>query len=127
MPKCSTSSIVIGIVYVAFVGILVTASSVARQRVLATESTPSSQADWEDWRAEAERQHKGDGPVTRRVPKIAEPPSLILLRDHFATSLVVLVVLSSALYFALALMVRGALVGPRFVPDLEDHELAGNR
>jgi hypothetical protein len=42
------------------------------------------------------------------------------LRDHFATSLAILLVLSSALYFTIAIMVRGVFVGPSFQPDLEN-------
>lgn len=120
MRKCSLSCVVIGSLYVLVIGFLISVSVVARRRVLQTEATPESQAHWDDWRAEAERQQAGGGPVSRRVPRVAEPPSLVLLRDHFGTSLLVLLVLSSALYFALAIMIRGALVGPRFEPDLVD-------
>jgi len=119
MPKPRTSTVVMGAVYVVLLCLLVSAMFIARQRVVTSESSVVSQENWQQWRAEAGRQQRGEGPVIRRIPRSSEPPSLVLLRDHFATSLVILVVLSSALYFAIAIMVRGVAVGPRFHPDLE--------
>ncbi|MBI2479578.1 MAG: hypothetical protein HYV60_13385 [Planctomycetia bacterium] len=120
MPKLSTSSVVIGVLYVAFLCVLVSLLFVARQHALASDSTVASRENWQDWRAEAQRQEDGTGPVSRRVPKSSEPPSLVLLRDHFATGFAILVLLSSALFFTIAIMVRGVLVGPSFQPDLAD-------
>lgn len=120
MPKLSNSNIVIGVLYVAFLCVLVTLLLIARQRALSTDSSVASQENWQDWRAEAKRQQEGTGPVSRRVPKSSEPPSLVLLRDHFATSLAIVLTLSSALFFTIAIMVRGVFVGPSFQPDLSD-------
>ena len=120
MPKLSTSNVVIGALYVALLCVLVSLLFVARQRALTIDSSAVSQENWQDWRAEAQRQQDGAGPVIRRVPKSSEPPSLVLLRDHFATSLAIVLVLSSALFFTIAIMVRGVLVGPSFQPDLSD-------
>lgn len=120
MPKLSNSNIVIGVLYVAFLFVLVTLLLIARQRALSTDGSIASQEHWQDWRAEAQRQQGGTGPVSRRVPKSSEPPSLVLLRDHFATSLAIVLTLSSALFFTIAIMVRGVFVGPSFQPDLSD-------
>ncbi len=120
MTKPSNSTVVIGTLYVALVGVLIAGLFVARRHVLATDGSESSREDWQDWRSEAQRQQAGRGPVTRRVPRSSEPPSLVLLRDYFETSLAILVVLSSALYFTLAIMFRGVLVGPRFQPELRE-------
>jgi hypothetical protein len=120
MPKLSNSNIVIGVLYVAFLFVLVTLLLIARQRALSTDGSIASQEHWQDWRAEAQRQQEGTGPVSRRVPKSSEPPSLVLLRDHFATSLAIVLTLSSALFFTIAIMVRGVFVGPSFQPDLSD-------
>jgi len=120
MPKLSNSNIVIGVLYVAFLCVLVTLLLIARQRALSTDGSIASQEHWQDWRAEAQRQQGGTGPVSRRVPKSSEPPSLVLLRDHFATSLAIVLTLSSALFFTIAIMVRGVFVGPSFQPDLSD-------
>ncbi|MEO8495449.1 MAG: hypothetical protein ABI614_10280 [Planctomycetota bacterium] len=118
MPKLSKSHVVIGALYAVLLCILVSMLLVARQQALASEGSEASQANWQHWRAEAKRQQDGNGPVTRRAPRSSEPPSLVLLRDHFATSVTILLVLSSALYFTIAIMVRGVLVGPSFQPDL---------
>ncbi|MCA9119970.1 MAG: hypothetical protein H6822_29440 [Planctomycetaceae bacterium] len=118
MPKPTASSVIIGIIYVVLLGSLVMILALARQSVIVSEGSASSLDDWQQWRHEAERQHTGEGPVARRVPKSSEPPSLVLLRDHFGTSLTILLVLSSALFFAMAFMLRGILVGPNFHPDL---------
>jgi len=120
MPKLSTTDVVIGVLYVALLCVLVSLLFVARQQALTIDSSAASQENWQDWRAEAQRQQDGTGPVIRRVPKSSEPPSLVLLRDHFATSLAIVLVLSSALFFTIAIMVRGVLVGPSFQPDLSD-------
>lgn len=118
MPKPSTSAAVIGVLYIGFICTLVTMLVVARDSVLADASAENSDVSWQDWRTEAKRQEEGNGPVARRVPKSTEPPTLVLLRDHFATSMTILLVLSTALFFAIALMVRGALTSPGFQPDL---------
>ena len=120
MPKLSTTDVVIGVLYVALLCVLVSLLFVARQQALTIDSSAASRENWQDWRAEAQRQQDGTGPVIRRVPKSSEPPSLVLLRDHFATSLAIVLVLSSALFFTIAIMVRGVLVGPSFQPDLSD-------
>ena len=120
MPKLSTSNVMSGVLYVSFLCVLVALLLIARQRALSTDSSVASQENWQDWRAEAQRQQEGTGPVSRRVPKSSEPPSLVLLRDHFATSLAIVLTLSSALFFTIAIMVRGVFVGPSFQPDLSD-------
>jgi hypothetical protein len=125
MPTHSLSKFVIGVLYVVLLCTLVALLLVARQQALTADGTVTSQENWQDWRAEAQRQQEGNGPVARRVPKSSEPPSLVLLRDHFATSLAIVLVLSSALYFTIAIMVRGVFFGPSFQPDLaQDGEQA---
>lgn len=45
---------------------------------------PESRAAWEAWKADVRSEEaSGSGPVRRRVPAAEEPPSTILLRDHF--------------------------------------------
>ena len=128
MPMPFPSSVVIGVLYAAFLGAMVSLLLVARQHVLTTDSSVAARENWQDWLAEAKRQHNGTGPVSRRVPKSSEPPSLVLLRDHFVTSLATLVALSSALFFTMAMMVRGVFAGPSFQPDLaQDIDPANGR
>lgn len=106
--------------YVALICTIVVGVTIARQRILSGEDVAREQRDWDDWREEVVRQREERAPVSRRVPQSDEPPTRVLLRDHFTTSVVVLVVLSSALYFALAMMIRGVVTGPAFRPDIED-------
>ena len=77
-----------------------------RSRTLANLSTPEALANWQKWRDEASKQTE-DSPVRRRVPKSAEPPGLILMRDHFPT------ILAAALFFAtvLCLLLAGLARG----------------
>ena len=92
------------------VGIAIALSSV-RDNALAELSTPEQLAHWQKWKAEAARQDGTTGPVARRPPKSDEPPTLVLLRDHYP----VLVVASLTFYsflFALAVFLgRGILRG----------------
>lgn len=86
-----------------------------RQWVGREYSTDSAQQEWDEWRAEAERQAKGAGPVQRRVPKSDRPPVLVLMTDYYRTCLAAAVIFSSALFFTLMFMVRGALGKPPLV------------
>lgn len=94
-------------------------------------STDSAQEDWAQWRAEAERQAQGAGPVKRRVPKSQQPPILVLMSDYYRTCLVAGVIFSSAIFFTLMFMLRGTLGKPavaiRDDPDSEHRENARGR
>jgi hypothetical protein len=120
MFRFSLSTLIIWLTYAALVFALVGTLRFARQRVLASPTPATEQEDWQRWRDEASRQESGDGPVSRRVPQATEPPTRVLLRDHFATSLITLIVLSTALYFSIAAMIRGVIAGPKFEPDVVD-------
>lgn len=80
----------------------------ARKVTLATMSTPEARAEWEAWR-ESEPNQRKDLPVSRRPPKSAEPPSLVLMRDHFTVLMSAAIVFSSLLFAALAIAARGVL------------------
>lgn len=116
----SRATLVIWVVYVVLLVGMCAGLAVARRSALQSLGGTDADQRWEEWRAEAERQEDGAGPVSRRKPKSDQPPTLVLLRDHFATSLAILVALTSAVYFTIALMVRGVLAGPQFKPDLVD-------
>lgn len=53
-----------------------------RDRRLAEVGSPAAQAEWDAFRADMRRQSGRDGPVQRKVPKSAEPPELVWLRDY---------------------------------------------
>jgi hypothetical protein len=86
----------------------------ARRQALATFATESARQEWDQWRAAAAEQDGFKTPVERRVPSSPEPPTLILMRDHFAVVGGGSLLISSAVYWAFALLVRGAFFGPRF-------------
>lgn len=82
-----------------------------RDSVLQT-SGAQSQQEWEKWRQAVQEGQKDSGPVQRRVPKSAEPPAVVLLRDHFATCLTIALVLSSVLFGTFVLFARGVMNSP---------------
>lgn len=83
----------------------------ARQQTLITYGTVQAQADWNKWREEASGQ-TNEGTVSRRQPRSAEPPALVLMRDHFTAVLWAGVVFGSLLYMLLAIVVVGATAKP---------------
>jgi hypothetical protein len=81
----------------------------ARERTLAQFAGPESRQQWDEWR-EAVREGKADmGMVKRQQSRSPEPPTLVLLRDHFITSLAGLLAISAVLYASIALSLRGVL------------------
>lgn len=73
-------------------------------------TTPAAQSAWQEWKEDATRQSGEDAEnVRRRPPKSAEPPLLILLRDHFPGILVSCLIISSFLFGFIMLVVRGAM------------------
>ena len=84
----------------------------ARRWALAEMATPNSASQWEVWRDDVRKQQAGSSPVSRRVPKSTEPPTLVLLRDHFAVMLAGAVVFSSVLYWITAWLIIGMLSTP---------------
>ena len=82
----------------------------AKNQAISTFTTPEAQQQWNDWRTAA-KQHANQGPVQRRMPKSAEPPSLVLLRDHFTVVITATVVFTSALYAMFAYLLRGLFSG----------------
>ena len=53
-----------------------------REGRLAELTAPAIQADWDGFRAAMQRESGRTGPVQRKVPKSAEPPELVWLRDY---------------------------------------------
>jgi hypothetical protein len=103
--------------WIALVAAVVGGLFYARSRVMAAYGTDQAQAEWETWREDAKSQAEGKGPVKRRVPKSAEPPALVLMRDYFAVCVVIAVALSSILLGTLIFLVRGALSTPTTFVD----------
>ncbi|HEY3395832.1 MAG TPA: hypothetical protein VGK58_24230 [Lacipirellulaceae bacterium] len=81
----------------------------ARKWALAELATPESIRQWEAWREDVRQQEQQPGPVRRRVPKSAEPPALVLMRDYFAVSLVGAALFMTLLYWVIAWFAYGIL------------------
>jgi hypothetical protein len=79
-----------------------------RRATLRTMDTPQARADWQAWR-DAPPNQRDDLPVKRRPPSSNEPPSLILMRDHFPVMMSAAVVFGSLLFAAITILTRGAL------------------
>jgi hypothetical protein len=81
--------------------------SQVRDSALVDLSTPEEQAHWQAWKAEAARQDGTAGPVSRRPPKSDEPPTLVLLRDHYPVLLVASLTFYSFLFALAVFLGRG--------------------
>lgn len=90
-----------------------------RSQALATYGTADAQTEWDTWRKDARQMAKGSGPVKRREPKSAQPPALVLMRDHLIACLGISVLLTTVLFGTFMFFIRGALT-PRkrsLIPD----------
>lgn len=103
--------------YVALLAAVVGGLLYARHRALVIYGTEHAQAEWDTWREDVQEQSGGKGPVARRVPKSAEPPALVLVRDYFAICMMIAVGLSSVLFATLVIFIRGVLNTPTTFVD----------
>jgi len=81
----------------------------SRQTWIDNNSTPAVLESWKAWGDDAAKQTgaPGTGPVKRRAPKSAEPPFVVLLRDHFGVVQTAAVVFSTVLYLFALILIRG--------------------
>ena len=79
---------------------------------LAELADPAVQANWTAFRDAMRTQTDRSGPVQRKVPKSAEPPELVWLRDYFWLAVAAWLVLGGVLGGFLALIVLGVASGP---------------
>ena len=97
-----------------------------RDQRLAEVSSPQAQADWDAFRADMRRQSDRAGPVQRKVPKSAEPPELVWLRDYLHLAIIAWVSLVGVLggfLGALAIgMTRTASAAQDQPPGGRDHK-----
>jgi hypothetical protein len=98
--------------YVLLLGAILWSLIAARKWALAELATPESIRQWEAWREDVRQQDQRPSPVRRRVPKSAEPPALVLMRDYFAVSLVGAVLFMTLLYWVIAWFAYGILHSP---------------
>jgi len=72
---------------------------------------PEAQAEWDEFRRDMRQQSGRDGPVQRKVPKSAEPPARVWLRDYFRLAAVAWVLFVGVLGGVFSLFVVGVLRG----------------
>lgn len=72
---------------------------------------PEQQAQWDEFRRDMAEQSGRAGPVQRKVPKSAEPPVRVWLRDHAALAVSAWVLFVGVLGGFFSLLVVGALRG----------------
>jgi hypothetical protein len=89
----------------------------ARHWALADLATPQSTAEWEAWRADVRAEQDQSTPVRRAVPKSAEPPALVLMRDYFGVSLTGAILFSSLLFWICTWLLHGMLSAPAMRVD----------
>ncbi len=80
-----------------------------RHKQLDDNHSASTQADWQQWRHEAERQSTGKGPVQRNIPKSLDPPLRVLFSENFSMLVVFALIFGSAFYFIFYFFVRATL------------------
>jgi hypothetical protein len=87
-----------------------------RDTILRDLDTPEAHAEWQAWR-EAPPNSDATGPVRRKPPSAAEPPALLLMRDHFTVVMSGSVLFSSLLFAAVMMAVRGVFSNSRTPGD----------
>jgi hypothetical protein len=120
--KCvSRANVAWAISYVLWIGMLTYFLHTARPRLIESFGTATAQQDWDAFVQEARKQAAGEGPVARRVPRSAEPPALVLMRDYYATCLVATLLFGSLLFGVLMMLVRGVFTksAAHHVPPVE--------
>ena len=73
---------------------------------------PQEQTDWDEFRRDMRQQSGREGPVQRKVPKSAEPPARVWLRDYFRLAVVAWVLFVGVLGGFFCFLVAGMLRGP---------------
>ena len=101
--------LVAAMVYAVLMVVLVWGLVTLRHNVLREQSSLDARGDWQAWRSDVERQQQAPQTVARRVPKSAEPPALVLMRDYFVTCLVGAVLFVSLLFWAIAGLAIGSM------------------
>jgi hypothetical protein len=84
-----------------------------RRTTLREMATPEAQAEWQEWRDAEPNRNRTAGPVRRRPPSTAEPPALVLLRDHFTVVICGSVLFSSLLFAAIMMAARGVFAADK--------------
>lgn len=73
--------------------------------------SPEAQAKWDTFREDMKQQAGREGPVQRKVPKSAEPPLLVWLRDYLWLAIGAWALFSTVLCFFTSVLVMGVVEG----------------
>ncbi len=96
--------------YLVAMGLVVWMVTWARSWAIATYDTPAGHEHWQEDRDElGEQQATDENPVRRHVARTDDPPALVMLQDNFGVSLGGALLLSTAVFAAIAFLARGAL------------------
>lgn len=120
MPRAGrTRSLVITVLaaWLAAVAVPPAALSVWRAKRLTELSEPAVQEEWDAFREAMRKESGRDGPVQRKVPKSAEPPELVWLRDYFSLAVMAWVTLMGVLGGFVAALVMGVTSGAKGPTD----------
>lgn len=105
-------------IWLAFVSLPPLGLLAARERLLAWQSSPTSQVEWDTFREAMQAESRGRGPVKRKVPKSPEPPLKVWLRDYFPLAIAAWVLFGSVLFFVTGFLIIGAAAT---TPSPADH------
>jgi hypothetical protein len=84
----------------------------ARASVLAQLDDPEQRAQWQEWKEREEsRALEKTSPVERRPPASNEPPTLVLMRDHFAAAVATCIAAGTVLFAFFAFVIVGVMSG----------------
>jgi hypothetical protein len=83
----------------------------ARQAWLERLDRPEEQTRWDEFRRDMVRQTGREGPVQRKVPKSAEPPARVWLRDHASLAVTAWILFVGVLGGVFSLLVAGVMRG----------------
>ena len=100
-----------GALYVLVLSGVVGGCLYARSWALSVYGTPEAEAEWNEWRAGAEKLST-EGPVKRRVPKSDKPPALVLATTYFGVCVTIAVLLTTVLFATAVYFVQGVLTSP---------------
>ena len=79
-----------------------------REQRLTELARPEAQADWDAFRDRMRQESGRAGPVQRKVPRSAEPPERVWLRDYWRLAITAWVLFVGLLAAFLAVLVGGA-------------------
>lgn len=96
-------------VYLVLVAIVVVLLIRVREHTLASMDNAEARAEWDKWKEAAAKETGETTPVRRTAPTTAEPPILVLMRDHFPAALFGLLAPLTALYAFTAWIVTGVI------------------